>query len=449
MRNVTFAVGFARDVARVIRPKLTYLQDGALLGLHGVAASVSGLLVYAAMARVLGAETVGVYGYAVAVIQLFAPLVMAGIEAPLTRDLVERRDAESALLGSAQFLVFVLLLPALAIPLLYLFATGGRSSEIFPTAVGLALQFLPTGWLVLFHCYRARRQVRLAVLCSLCGVGLATVIKLLLIFAKLPIHWVAAASVVESGTAALLLVAAYRRAGGKVSRWKRARATTAALLAASWPVMASGFVIGLFFRITQLMMKDLAPLAELGRFTLAFQVFMLLNYVPQAMLSAIYPRVVALNREDVARFDAAIRLLYVGFAALAYVILLAVTALGEPLGTLLFGAPGASAAPVAAVLAGATIFTFSAAVRGQVIFIRLSPMIHVVNALLGLVAVVPLNAYLIPRHGAVGGAIGLAAACFVSGVGSSFLVPPLRTTGTDQILGFLLLRRHSPSGLSA
>jgi O-antigen/teichoic acid export membrane protein len=77
-----------------------------------------------------------------------------------------------------------------------------------------------------------------------------------------------------------------------------------------------------------------------------------------------------------------------------------------------------------------------------VIYIEHKPIYHVYNALLGFVALIPLNFVLIPQWGAVGAALSVAAACLVSGVASSWVFPRLRSTGIDQTLAFFAIRRR-------
>jgi O-antigen/teichoic acid export membrane protein len=93
-------------------------------------------------------------------------------------------------------------------------------------------------------------------------------------------------------------------------------------------------------------------------------------------------------------------------------------------------------------MALANLFTFSGAVRSQVIYIEHRPLYHVYSTLLGLVVLIPANLLLIPQLGAVGAAMGVAAACFVSAVASSWVFPALRVTGLDQALAFLGIKRR-------
>ncbi len=99
--------------------------------------------------------------------------------------------------------------------------------------------------------------------------------------------------------------------------------------------------------------------------------------------------------------------------------------------------------PVAIAMAVANVFTFSGAVRSQVIYIEHKPLYHVYNTVLGFIVLIPLNFLLIPRYGALGAAEAVACSCFVSAIASSWIIPDLRDTALDQALAFLGIRRRA------
>ena len=85
-----------------------------------------------------------------------------------------------------------------------------------------------------------------------------------------------------------------------------------------------------------------------------------------------------------------------------------------------------------------TLCNFSAAVRAQFIFIANRPNLHVVNALIGLVTLIPANLILIPRYGAQGGAAAVTIASLVSGILTSFLFVETSPFGRRQIWRLVL-----------
>ena len=74
--------------------------------------------------------------------------------------------------------------------------------------------------------------------------------------------------------------------------------------------------------------------------------------------------------------------------------------------------------------------------RGQILLIENKTIYHTLFGLIGIFVLVGMNLWLIPLFGPVGAAAANVAACLVSGLATSFLVPELRWIGYIQMRGF-------------
>ena len=419
------------------------LLDSGLMVLYRMSGSIAGIVVYAVGMRNYGPAELGKYAYATTLMQLLAPLLVSGIDPMLVRELVRRPREDLELLGSAFFLVLFSTVVAVVIPLLYVFATDHDDPTLIYMVIGLAVGLLPNCMLVLLSFYRAKSQVTILTSCGLAGVAVGATCRVILVLHHAPLYLVTAASVLDPFLCGVALLAAYRRRGGSFSHWRIAKRSTVELLQLSWSGVLASFVVMLFFRLTHLMLKSLGSFEELGYYAVAFQMFNVLNFLPNAVLAVLYPRLVELHATNERRYREVIRTCYVGVTVAGALILVAVWLTVGPMIGLLFGAKSLPAAPVAVVMAVANLFTFSGAVRSQVIYIEYAPLFHIYNTLLGLVVLIPANYILIPQFGALGAALGVAAACFVSAVASSWVFPQLRATAADQALAFLGIKRRS------
>jgi polysaccharide transporter, PST family len=231
-------------------------------------------------------------------------------------------------------------------------------------------------------------------------------------------------------------------------RWQVSRRAVRELFQLSWSGVLAAFLVTLFFRFTHVMLKSLGSYEELAYYAIAFQMFGVLNFLPNSVLAVIYPRLVQLHQNNRERYLRVLRTCYVLASAGGMAILVAVWLFVTPTIGLLFGPKSLPAAPVAIAMAVANVFTFSGAVRSQVIYIEHKPLYHVYNTVLGFVVLVPLNLVLIPRFGAVGAASAVACSCFTSAVLSSWIIPQLRDTAVDQALAFLGIRRRGDVALT-
>jgi O-antigen/teichoic acid export membrane protein len=321
-------------------------------------------------------------------------------------------------------------------------ATDRSDSILIYMVIGLSIGLLPNAILVLMSYFRATSKVLLATLCGLLGVAAGAAFKVYVVYTHKPLYWVTAASLLDPLVSGIALLIMYARRIGSVFRWRISGEAIRGLFALSWSGVLASFVVTLFFRFTHVMLKSLGSYEQLAYYAIAFQMFTVLNFVPNSALSVVFPRLVHLHQKDYRRYLDVIRTCYVAATLAGVAILVAVWLFAVPALRLLFGPQSVPAAPIAIMMAVANVFTFSGAVRSQVIYIEHKPVYHVYNTVLGFVVLIPLNLLLIPRFGAVGAAGAVALSCFVSAVASSWIIPGLRRTGIDQSLAFVGIRRR-------
>jgi O-antigen/teichoic acid export membrane protein len=412
---------------------LKHLFHSGLMFLYRLSQSCVGLVVYAVSMRVYGPDLLGKYALAVTASQMLAPLVIGGLDPILVRELVRHPTRKLELMGSSFFLVLVTTLAAVGAPLLYVEATSPGDRDLILMVTGQSLSLIPLCLFILLSFFRAESRIVLATACGFAGVVVSAVARVTLVLCHEPLYWVSVANVLDPLVCGLMLVVVYQRYVGSVLSWRLSWSSVRKLCELTWPAVLSSFMSMLFFRISHFMLKSMSTFDQLGYYAVAFQIFTLLNFLPSSALAVVYPRLVKLHQVDPRRY----------LDMLVGVWLWVTPAIG-----FVFGARSTPAGPVAAMMALANVFTFSGAVRYQVIYIEHKPVYHVYNTLLGFVVLIPLNLLLIPKYGAVGAAAAVACACFASNVVSSWVFAPLRDTGIDQTLAFLGLRRRLGNALS-
>lgn len=435
-------MGIDREKSSVLAvPWLRRLFDSGLMLLYRLSASMAGVVIYGLSMRVYGPELLGKYAYATTMCNLLAPLLVSGIDPLLVRELVRRPDQRLELMGSAFILVLISTVASVCIPSLYVLATDHADTTLMYMVLGLSLGLLPNSMLVLMSFYRATSRTTLSTICGLLGVALASGFKIYVVASHKPLYLVTAASILDPLISGVALLFAYRRFGS-VLKWRISRKSVNDLFRLSWSGVLASFIVTLFFRFTHVMLKSLGSYEQLAYYAIAFQMFGVLNFLPNSVLAVIYPRLVQLHQTDRQGYLRSIRACYVGASVAGLAILVGVWLFVTPAIVLLFGQKSVPAAPVAIAMAVANVFTFSGAVRSQVIYIEHKPLYHVYNTIFGFVVLIPLNLLLIPRFGAVGAAGAVACSCFVSAVVSSWIIPALRDTALDQTLAFLGVRRR-------
>jgi O-antigen/teichoic acid export membrane protein len=208
-------------------------------------------------------------------------------------------------------------------------------------------------------------------------------------------------------------------------------------------VASAALLITLFMRSPNMMMPALSSFSDFAGFALAFQLVQLPAVAGAIALAAAYPRFVHLAQSDVpsAAHKVAQRLMSICVLA-TYLVVGAFILFGGNLLGAIFGARYEAAGSSLWVLALSLPVVLTSQVRGYIIYVNNRPGLHVVNALVGLLAVWSIGYALIPHYSAVGAAIAYTVATFISGWLTSFLFDSTRIAGKMQFNAFLI---HYPS----
>jgi len=381
------------------------------------------------LARYLGPAAFGLYNFAIALSIIVTSLTTLGLDGILVRELVRDPAGEGRLLGSAALLRLAGGLGAsLAIVAL---AAGLRPAD--PTAVALTAIIGVAGVVqastVVDLWFRARLAARDAALARALAYLAAVLLRVGLILAGAPLIAFAWAFVAEALVGAVAVLLAYGRHGGNPLGWRPTRATAQALLADSWPLIFSGLLVNLYMRVDQVMLAQLRSDAELGVYAGAVRIAEVFPIVPNTIVAALLPTIVAARAAGPDRYARRLRQLYALVAALGYAFALPVTLLAGPLTILLLGPDYASAAPSLVALTWAGLFGSLGVARSSFLTAENYTRLHLATVALGCAANIGLNWLLIPPLGGTGAAIASLLSYWLAAHGSCFLFPALRPTG--------------------
>jgi O-antigen/teichoic acid export membrane protein len=399
----------------MLAERLVRLAGGAFVGIW--------------LARYLGPADFGVYNFAIALSIIVTSLTTLGLDGILVRELVRDPAGEGRLLGSAALLRLAGGLGAsLAIVAL---AAGLRPAD--PAVVALTAIIGVAGVIqastVVDLWFRARLAARDAALARALAYVAAVLLRVGLILAGAPLVAFAWAFVAEALLGALAVLLAYGRHGGNPLGWRPSRSAARALLADSWPLIFSGLLVNLYLRVDQVMLARLRGDVELGVYSGAVRIAEVFPIVPNTIVAALLPTIVAARAAGPQLYAQRLRQLYGLVAALGYAFALPVTLLAGPLTVFLLGSSYAGAAPSLVALTWAGLFGSLGVARSTFLTAENYTRLHLATVALGCVANLGLNWWLIPPLGGPGAAIASLISYWLAAHGSCFLFPALRPTG--------------------
>jgi polysaccharide transporter, PST family len=397
------------------------------------------------MARALGPEQLGAWGWAMALVALFAPLSTLGLEVVAVRDL----RAQPALLDETLSSALTLraaggLLGLLCSTLLALVLRPQETELALLVAVG-AFAAVPQALSVVDLVFQARIAARDAVLARSAALLVASALKAWILSSRLPLLALAAASVAEALFSGAALAFALRRHEGRsVSLLRASLPRLRAYLAACLPLALTGLTIAIYSRVDRILLGRLSgntAVAELGVAAMPLDLVLVL---PAVAHSSLYPAFVDLYRRSEQEYTE--RLVQVMAAAFwgATAICLLLQPLAGPLIELLFGAPYRGSATLLRVLSLGLLITAPSVVFSHRFVLQGRQSLPLLGTTAGAVVCILLDLLWIPPYGAMGAVLAdLVAALVPTLVITAFAD---RSVGRIFLRAILLRSRHLRGG---
>lgn len=373
-----------------------------------------GMVVGVWVARYLGPGQFGLLAYVQAVAALFTGISTLGLDQILIRELVQRPERRSSLLGTA--LALRLGGSALAMAAVCLTAVLASSQEgpvlLLAAVLGAGAVFHALDVIDLW--FQSQVQSKYSVLAKNSVFLLVVCTKAGLILLRAPLIAFAWAQFIEALLGALALWLFYQARGGRLRRWKVEVAVARDLLRAAWPLLLSGVAVMVYMRIDQVMLARLSGVAAVGYYTAASRISEVWYFLPMAVMSSVMPSLVAAKSESELVYRHRTQLFFRAMLGLALVLVVPVALLAGPIVDWLFGPAYSPAGPVLAVQIWTTVFVFLGVAQTPWFVIENQTRLALQRTLGGALVNVGLNLWLIPKYGAMGAAWSSLVAQFAS-----------------------------------
>lgn len=358
------------------------------------------------VARQLGVDDFGRLSVALAVVALFGPLVVLGLDQICVRNLVVHPLRKGTLLGTTA------LLQGTAGAMFVLLAQGGlllvqpsSGALVAIASLSLLLQWPAAGEYAL----RAKGQMATVAIAR----TIATLGYLIIAAGLLASH----ASVYAFAWLTVADVALLALAQGWMLRRETATAplhaklqTARELLRDAWPLVLSGMAVMLYMRTDQMMLAYFVGDSAVGGFTAAARISELWYVLPMTVAYVAGPILLGRGAPNSRKYLEPLHGYTRGLVAVTYMAIIATVIAPALILDFVYGPTYAAFAPVLTVHFWSVLFVVLGVMQGQWLIARNATRFSLLRTLVGAVVNVVLNLALIPLFGAVGAAIGTLAA---------------------------------------
>jgi O-antigen/teichoic acid export membrane protein len=364
-----------------------------------------GLFVGIWVARYLGPEQFGLLSYAQSFVFLFTAFSTLGLDAIVVRELVKSDKKRDTILGTAFFLKLIgaiFILPTLAL------ATQITSNDQYTNILVfiIASTTIFQSFNVIDFYYQSKVLSKYVALANTITLALSSIIKVVLILNEASLIAFAFMAIFDSLVLALGLIYYYKKATRlSLFNWKFDWPTAKALLKDSWPLILSSFIVSIYMRIDQVMIKEMLGINANGQYTAALRLSEAWYFIPIAISNSVFPAIIHAKKISEKQYNKKIQQLYTLMVWSAIGIALPMSFLSDSIISILYGDAYKLASDVLTIHIWAGIFVFLGVASSKWLLNENLQIISLYRTFFGMLINIALNLLLIPKYGIVGAAI--------------------------------------------
>ena len=392
-----------------------------------------GLVVMTLIARQLGPDNLAAFAYVFSIAAILVPIGRFGLDAIILRQVAAEPGNSAALLTHAAILSVTMSIVAALISVALVVVTGGPKGVtvtlmMFAACTIIAVPAeIPVLYLKaierigLVTVFRTGTAVIFGIVVSVAALSGAGLSELTLL------RGIEALAIGAASSLVVLLLIPYRR-NVKVSANSIIRIGKSAL-----PLMIAGLATLAYMRIDQIMLGQMAPPDQLGKYSVAARIAEVANILPAVLQSTLYAAIVRNFNRDRAGFDTYMQRIFDLFAIIAWPVMAGIAFLAYFLIVPLFGEEYSGAIPMVLLLLLGTPLFFLYYAWGTMLTVREWMWLAPAVAGLGAAVNIGLNLALIPDFGGEGAAIATVISYGIASIGGSLVIGKLRPSAIAMI----------------
>ncbi len=412
------------------------LQSTAWLLVEKVVYLLISLAVTVALARYLQPSQFGNLNYLLALIALFTPLMTAGLNSIVSREVLLRPDDVDQILGSSLFLRFcaAVLVIATVVTASSYYLTG--ANKVF-FAVLMMASIASSAQVVDFW-LQAKLANRYSVILRLTMLVCFSLLRLFAICYAADFATFVYLIATELVITGLLYLVIYQRLSGSLLALRANRSEIKRLWKDSRWLLMSGIAAIVYLKVDQVMLGLMLDKYAVGVYAAAARVSEVWYFIPAAIVTSFFPKLVSVKQTDTKLYRVEIQRLNDILFTLAVTIAIVVSIIGDELVVWLFGSAYSDSAEIVLVHIWGAVFVFMRELFSKWLLAESFFTLSLLTQGLGAIANVGLNYFLIPIYGPLGAAYATVISYSVAGYLVLLIHPKLWSMARITSMSFLL-----------
>ncbi len=409
------------------REKKTFLT----LGLEYFIKILLGTIVSVWVARFLGPEDYGNFTYIISFVLIFSPFYTMACEEVLIKYLVEEEYSHDLIMGSG--FLFKLLGSLIGFILVNGFAFYfAPDNDLIKVGIFVYSIFMMLkAFQVIDNYYLAIKNIKVVSFFRNIIMVILSLCKIAGILNGKSWLWFVYISSFELFLYMLFYSITYFKDGKYLWSWKPNNILISKLFKISFPLVLISFCSLGVAKLDQVMIMNIKGSVELGKYAVSVKLIELWQFVPMALISSFFPKIVSSFSNSKQEYRKNVKELY--FMIITFSLLLATgtTIVSEPLIKLLYGEMYLGAGRILALYSWTILFLYITLARNKIFIIENLVLLEVMVVALTLVINFALNIVMIPMYGAEGAILASVGSYFLANVLASIVSKRMRMANRD------------------
>lgn len=363
------------------------------------------LLTSVFVARFLGPENFGVLSYFMAVMALVVPFCSLGLNALLTHELVKYPNRALEIMSTALSMrLCACVVISLILVLCIYFSIFSFENSLAISLTFFAVANIFSALQVIDFWFQAKVASKYVAKIRFIVIVLFSLIKLLLVYAKVGVNLFMLVLVIESLAVSLGYFLYYVKKGGRFS-FKAVNFQYGNILIkkSKWLIL-SGVASIVYLKIDQVMLAQLSTSSEVGVYSVASKLSEVWYFFPIALVSSFFPTLIKLKQLSEVKYFAKLQSICDALFISALLLAITISYFSKLLVDFLFGVGYEQSSIILSIHIWAGLFVFMRALLSKWLIAENLLKFSLVTHGLGAVMNIAINWLVIPEYAGVGAA---------------------------------------------
>lgn len=395
--------------------------------------SLLNLVIGLITARYLGPSNYGIITYVASVVAFAMPIMQLGLRHTLVKEFINDPEREGAILGTSLVLNIISAVFCMVGCIAFVMLVNSGEKETILVCALYSLTLICNATEMTQYWFQSKLLSKYPSVAALVAYIVVALYKIYLLVTQKSVVWFAFSNVIDYFLISVILIIIYNRVGGQRLSvdWRLGKK----LLSASKYYIIPSLMVVIFQNTDRIMIKLMIGEAETGFYSAAITCIGISGFVFAAIMDTARPVILEEKERNTVLYEKRIIQLYSIITFLSLAQSVGMTVLAKPLVFLLYGSEYSKAAGILAVAVWYNTFGQYGSVRNIWILAEGKQKYLTGINIVGALANVVLNYFLIPILGAVGAAVASVITQFFTNVIIGFVFKPIRRNNYLMIKG--------------